>query len=213
MKKGRLIKIIGGCLLWLFLLAIFFFALFPGDAFLKWTGHRLEERLMAEITIMGISIQNDLTLFIKKIDFKKYIGKGLLKIALREITLKPDIKRLIRGIPSFKFRAKIFENGIIVGNYDGSKDNNLVFYWEGVHVKDIKLPLSEEYTQISTITNGEASLIILPEERAKGSESIELKSEGLNLPFKDMKLSAIPLAPNHIIYGKVRIVGTHQNPM
>lgn len=208
MKKGRSIKVIGGCLLWLFLFAVFFFALFPRDAFFKWAEYRLEEKLKAEITIMGINIQNDLGLFIEKINFKNNLREVPLDITLREITLKPDIKRLIRGTPSFKFRAKIFENGIVVGEYYVNNDKNLVFHWEKVHVKDLKLPLSEGYAQISTITNGEASLIILPEERMTGSESIELRAEGLNLPFKEIKLPPIPLAPQHIVYGKVRIVGS-----
>lgn len=210
MKKGRLIKITGGCLLWLFFFAVFFFVLFPGDAFFKWAEYKLEERLNAEITIMKISIQSNLDLFIEKINFKNNLREVPLDITLREITLKPDIKRLIRGIPSFSFKAKIFENGIVAGNYNGSKNKNLVFHWEGVNSKEIKLPRPGENSHISTITNGEAFLIIVPEERTKGSESIELKIENLNLPFKEIKFPPIPLAPQHIVYGKVRIFGSQE---
>ena len=213
MKKWRLVNIIWGCLLWTFFFIFFFMVRFPGDSFLKWTEYKIEEMIKADISIVGINIQRDISFFIERIDFKNNIGEEPLNIALRKILLKPDLKSLIRGVPSFKYRAHIFKNGILAGTFYKSKDMNLVINWEGINIREIKLPFFGKNFPLSIDTEGKATLIIAPKTRVKGSEFIELTAEGLNLPFNYQKLPAFVLPSQQVLYGKVKILGIKSNPI
>jgi len=213
MKKISLVKIIRGCLLWICLFIFFIFVRFPGDSFLKWTEYRLEEMINADISIVGINIQRDLSFFIERIDFKNNIGEEPHNVELRKILLKPDLKSLIRGVPAFTFRANIFKNGILKGTFYKSKDMNLVMNWEGINIREIKLPFFGKNFPISIDTNGKAILIMASKARAKGSEFIELTAEGLNLPFNYQKLPAFALPSQQVLYGRVKIIGMTPNPI
>lgn len=205
MKKGRLVRVVGVCLLWLLLLSIFLYMTFPTDYFIRWVENRIEEKINAEVSIEGMSLQRNLSLFIERIDFKKDLGQGILNIPLYEVSLEPDIGMLIRGIPVFRFRGRAVE-GSFEGDYDGSKGKKVVLSWKGMNIDNLKLPWRWNSSKTLGIANGEADLSILEKDKGKGSEFINLKIEGFDLSFNELKLPPIAISPKEVIYGRIKVV-------
>lgn len=189
------------CSLWLILFLIFLFVRFPYETFIRWVEIKVERGADIELSIEGVSIRKDLSFSIDSLEISKVINNAMSGIALTEVSFKPNIGTLLGRAPAFMFSGKISSDGWIKGSYTGGEIASIHINWNGVRMKDIKLPSG--LPVLSSPTKGEAYLNITNKDMATGSESLIVQLKGLGFPFNELKLAAVEISTREILHGKI----------
>jgi hypothetical protein len=203
--KSRKFVILLVCILWVFLFLFFLFVKFPYAAFIRLAEHKVEQGADIDLTIDGVSIRRDLSLSIDALDIKKIFNNDRAGIVLTDVSFKPSLGMLVGRTPVFRFSGKISRNGRIEGNYSGGEVANVEIQWDGVGMNDIQFPWPGGIPLLLDPTRGEATMNLINKDIATGSESLIVQLKGFGFPANDLKLSAVPLSSQEILYGKVSV--------